>query len=149
MKRHSRSLIIREMQIKSTVRYCLTSVRMCYAVLSCSVVSDSLGRQGHARDCRLPASTIHGDSPGQNTGVGCHALLQGIFLTQGSNSRLPHWGQIIYNLNHQRSPLLEWLLSKKTRMSGLLFSISSTMFLIVEGMGRRESAQRQDGHVER
>ena len=25
------------------------------------------------------------DSPGENTGVGCHALLQGIFLTQGSN----------------------------------------------------------------
>ena len=25
------------------------------------------------------------DSPGKNTGVGCHALLQGIFLTQGSN----------------------------------------------------------------
>ena len=25
------------------------------------------------------------DSPGKTTGVGCHALLQGIFLTQGSN----------------------------------------------------------------
>ena len=34
------------------------------------------------------------DSPGQNTGVGCHALLQGIFPTQGSNSCLLcvlHW----------------------------------------------------------
>ena len=34
------------------------------------------------------------DSPGQNTGVGCHALLQGIFLTQGSNPHLlclRHW----------------------------------------------------------
>ena len=32
--------------------------------------------------------------PGQNTGVGCHALLQGIFPTQGSNpclSCLRHW----------------------------------------------------------
>ena len=28
------------------------------------------------------------DSPGKNTGVGCHALLQGIFLTQGSNLSL-------------------------------------------------------------
>ena len=28
------------------------------------------------------------DSPGKNIGVGCHALLQGIFLTQGSNLRL-------------------------------------------------------------
>ena len=34
------------------------------------------------------------DSPGKNTGVGCHALLRGIFSTQGSNScllRLLHW----------------------------------------------------------
>ena len=33
---------------------------------------------------------VHGDSPGQNTGVGCHALLQGIFPTQGLNPGLPH-----------------------------------------------------------
>ena len=31
------------------------------------------------------------DFPGRNTGVGCHALLQGIFWTQGSNQRLLHW----------------------------------------------------------
>ena len=34
------------------------------------------------------------DSPGRNTGVGCHALLQGILETQGSNPRLLyllHW----------------------------------------------------------
>ena len=31
------------------------------------------------------------DFPGENTGVGCHFLLQGIFLTQGSNSHLLHW----------------------------------------------------------
>ena len=37
-------------------------------------------------DCRLPGSSVHGDSPGKNTGVDCHALLQGIFPTQGSNS---------------------------------------------------------------
>ena len=30
------------------------------------------------------------DSPGRNTGVGCHSLLQRIFLTQGSNLGLPH-----------------------------------------------------------
>ena len=34
-------------------------------------------------DCNLPGSSVHRDSPGKNTGVGCHALLQGIFLTQG------------------------------------------------------------------
>ena len=36
-------------------------------------------------DCSPPGSSVHGDSPGKNTGVGCHALLQGIFPTQGSN----------------------------------------------------------------
>ena len=35
--------------------------------------------------CQAP---LLGDSPGKNTGVGCHALLQGIFLTQGLNLRL-------------------------------------------------------------
>ena len=36
-------------------------------------------------DCSLPGSSVHGITPGKNTGVGCHALLQGIFQTQGSN----------------------------------------------------------------
>ena len=35
-------------------------------------------------------SSVHGDSPGKNTGVGCHALLQGIYPTQGPNPRLLH-----------------------------------------------------------
>ena len=36
-------------------------------------------------DCRSPGSSVHGDSPGRNTEVGCHALLKGIFSTQGAN----------------------------------------------------------------
>ena len=39
-------------------------------------------------DCSLPGSSVHEDSPGKNTEVGCHELLQGIFPTQGSNPRL-------------------------------------------------------------
>ena len=39
-------------------------------------------------DCSLPGSSVHRDSPGENTGVGCHALLKGIFLTQRSNPYL-------------------------------------------------------------
>ena len=35
--------------------------------------------------CNPPGSSVLGDSPGENNGVGCHALLQGIFPTQGSN----------------------------------------------------------------
>ena len=41
-------------------------------------------------DCSPPGSSVHGDSPGKNTGVGCHALLQGIFPIQGLNPGLPH-----------------------------------------------------------
>ena len=43
-------------------------------------------------------------SPGKNTGVGSHSLLQGIFLTQGSNSGLLHCRQFLYRLSHQGSP---------------------------------------------
>ena len=39
-------------------------------------------------DYSPPGSSVHGDSPGKNAGVGCHALLQGIFVTQGLNPRL-------------------------------------------------------------
>ena len=46
------------------------------------------------------------DSPGKNTGVGCHALLQEIFPTQGSNPGLPHFRWILYHLSHQGSPRL-------------------------------------------
>jgi len=54
-------------------------------------------------DCSLPGSSVHGYSPGQNTRVGSHALLQGIFPTQGSNLGLPHYRQITYHLSHQVS----------------------------------------------
>ena len=44
------------------------------------------------------------NSPGQNTGVGSHTLLQGIFPTQGSNPGPPHCRQIPYQLSRQGSP---------------------------------------------
>ena len=53
-------------------------------MLGYSVVSDSL--QPHELQ---PSRLLYPwDSPGKNTGVGCHAHLQGIFLTQGSNLHL-------------------------------------------------------------
>ena len=39
-------------------------------------------------DCSLPGSSVHRDSLGRNTGVGCHAFFQGIFPTQGLNQGL-------------------------------------------------------------
>ena len=55
-------------------------------------------------DCSLPGSSAHGDSPGKNAGVGCHALLQGVFPIQGLNPRLLHCRRILYYLSHQGSP---------------------------------------------
>ena len=50
------------------------------------------------------------NSPGQNTGVGSLSLLQGIFPTQGSNRRLSHCRQILYQLSHKGSPgILAWV----------------------------------------
>ena len=52
-------------------------------------------------DCSLPGSNVHGDSPGKNTWVGCHAFFQGICPIQGSNPGLLHCRQILYHLSHQ------------------------------------------------
>ena len=51
-----------------------------------------------------------GNSPAQNTEVGCFSLLQGIFPTQGSNSGLPYYSRIIYQLSQQGCPrIVEWV----------------------------------------
>ena len=63
-------------------------------------------------DCSPPGSSVHGDSPGKNTGLGCHAFLQGIFLAQESNRGLLHCKQILYQLSCQGSPHM-WLLTVK------------------------------------
>ena len=43
------------------------------------------------------------DSSDKNTGVGCHALLLGIFPTQRLDPALPLCRRILYHLSHQRS----------------------------------------------
>ena len=56
-------------------------------------------------DCSSPGSSVHGITPGKNTGVGCHTLLQGIFPTQRSNLCLLHWQVDSLPLSHQGSPM--------------------------------------------
>ena len=56
-----------------------------------SVVSDSL----RPVDYSPPGSSFHGIFQAKNTGVGCHFLLQGIFLTQGLNQGFPHCRQTL------------------------------------------------------
>ena len=65
--------------IQKAIWLCQDSVCMqvCSVVQLCPTLSDAI-------DCSLPSSCLW-DFPGMNTGVGCHFLLQGIFLTQGSN----------------------------------------------------------------
>ena len=61
-------------------------------------------------DCSPPGSSVHGDSPGKNTGVGCPALLQGIYSIQRSNPGLLHCKWLPYPLSPQGSPrMLEWV----------------------------------------
>ena len=64
---------------------------LCLVTQSCPTLCDPM-------DFSPPGSSVHGDSPGMNPGVGCHALLQGIFPTQGSNPGLPHCRWIRYCL---------------------------------------------------
>ena len=69
-------------------------------------MSDSM-RPCNPVDYSPPGSSVHGDSLSKNTGVGCHALLQGIFLTQGLNLpllSLQHWQWVLYYECHLGSP---------------------------------------------
>ena len=76
-------------------------VCVCVCVcVSCSVMSNFLQPRG----LQFTRLLCQWDSPSKNTGVGCHFLLQGFFLTQGSNPDLPHLWQILYHLSHQGSP---------------------------------------------
>ena len=71
---------------------------MCYSV----IVVQSWPTLRGPMDCRPPVFSVLGDSPGKNTGVGCHALLQGIIPTQC----LLQCRQILYSLSHQGFPIL-------------------------------------------
>ena len=83
-----------------------TCAVLCIVAQSCLTLCDLM-------DCSPSGCSVHRDSPGKNTGntgVGCYALLQRNFPTQGLNSGLPHCRQIIYQVSHQGSPrILEWV----------------------------------------
>ena len=71
----------------------------------------------NAMDCNPPGSTVHGDSPGRNTGVGCHALLP----TQGWNPGLPHCRLILYQLSYfglQLGKFIQLPCSETVRLKG-------------------------------
>ena len=70
--------------------------RLCLVAQLCLTLCD-------LTDCNPPGSSVRGDSPGKNTGMGCHDLLQGIFPTQGLNQGLLH----CRCLSHKGSPYIK------------------------------------------
>ena len=66
-------------------------------------------------DYSPPGSSVRGIFPGRNTGMGCHFLLQGIFLTQELNPGLPHCRQTLYHLSHQGSSKLWPMVREKKK----------------------------------
>ena len=71
-------------------------------VFSHLVVSDSVRPQA-----LWPARFLRcWNSPGENTGVGSHSFLLGVFSREGSNPGLPHCRQILYHLSHQGSVII-------------------------------------------
>ena len=117
-------------------------------------------------DCSPAGASVQCDSPGKNTGMGCHALLQGIFLTQGLNSclasspalqldslttetpRKPHGGLIYYQIKCQ--PCSKWYVAeeykymykeykKVTRIIGGYTETISQKILYHRSVARRSS----------
>ena len=82
---------------KTVVSYIKSDELMCVCVC---LVTQSCPALCNPMHWSLPGYSVHGDSSGQNIGVGCHYILQGIFPTQGLNPGLPHCRQILYCLSH-------------------------------------------------
>ena len=86
-------------------------------------------------DSSTPDSSVHGESPDKNIGVGCHALLQGIFPSQKSNWELFHCRRILYQLTTERQevPLRlytphNWLVKNKQTNKQMQDSLSSPVY---------------------
>ena len=75
---------------------------LCLVAQSCLTLCDPM-------DFSPPGSSVHGDSPGKNTRMGCHALLQGIFPIQVLKLGLLHWWilhcrWLLYQLSYLGNP---------------------------------------------
>ena len=93
----------RDMRKRCTLQICNTKVKkksdnnLNVHQICCCLVSKSCLILCDLMDCSPLGSSVHGDSPGKNTGEGNHFLLQGIFLTQGLNTHLLHCQEILYH----------------------------------------------------
>ena len=102
---------------------------VCLVTQCCPTLCDSM-------DCRPPGSSVQGDSPGMNTGVGCHACLQGLFPIQGSNPGLPHCRRILCHLNYKGSQTVSfWLFtSAELYVNVIQSSTKSTTYTTIAKM---------------
>ena len=90
----------------------LFSLSSCFSLFAC-LVAQFCPTLCNPMDGSPPGCSIHGDSPGKNTGVGCRALLQGIFPTQGLTPDLLHCWWILYLWSHQSHKKYWHYLKKK------------------------------------
>ena len=119
--RHSKNIL-------SHTFFCCMCAYLCAQPLHCARLFATLGTIVSRPPCP-------GDSPGKNTGVGCHLLLQGVFPTQGSNLYLLHlvrWQVDSLPLRHLmvldiffkvRLPVSFWLMVLQT---GQMIAFAST-----------------------
>ena len=80
---------------------------------SCPILCDPM-------HCSLPGASVLGAPHGQNTGVGCHSLLQGIFLTEGLNPGLLYCRWMLYQLSYEGSHICISSLSLITIVLGAI-----------------------------
>ena len=119
MYRRRITLVLESIRLTSTLRH-----TTCMCDKSSLTLCDPM-------DCSPPGSSVHEDSPGKNTRVGCHAPLQGIFSTQGSNPGLLHFRWILYHLSHQGSPIF-WKQHSKYKGSQMEHQFIKIMNFIVK-----------------
>ena len=114
----SSSSLVMQMQVILLIKYIILShslfpdaLCMClvFLVLSHSVMSNSFELFAARFLCPW-------DSPSKNTRVGCHFLLQGIFLPQESNLCILHWQVDSLLLSHVESPIVLCIMHNNFQM---------------------------------
>ena len=106
-------------------------------VLVAQLTECDLVRLCDLTDCSPPGFSVHGilqfqeNSPGNNTGVDCHSLLQRNLPTQGLNTGLLHCRQVLYCLSY-REVLFGQLVLSKSDKDKILFPANSQLGTSVE-----------------
>ena len=101
-----------------------------YYICLCAQLLQSCPTLFDPVDIAHPGFSCPWDSPGKNTGVGCRALLQRIYLTQEWKLRLLlllHCKRILYPLSHLGSPIYAVKWSVKVKVAQLCLTLCDPM----------------------